>query len=347
MAASFAAMQSSGYPRPAMSHPNAQNIVHVCCPASPAGEDMPALGIAGWSDLAAAIRSVIGDHWEISGSPDLIWAGLDPRHGGRTDDAARAADLQQAMADDRVRAIVALRGGAFLLRLLDRLDLSVLQRRRRPLLLIGFSEWTCLSLAASRYPMVLSVHHTSPMYMLPSDPARPLSPRQKQCRWQEIWSDIAGLLEGRPPAGTLAGRLVTPRAVPSAPVQLYGGNLTLLAALAGTRYHDAARADGAWLAVEDVNESIGRIDRKFTQLRLAGLLDGVGGVLLGGFTSEGRDISRDVAALLALHLPAAVPIVAECNFGHFWPAAAWPLRRPVLPRAGASGAVELTVDWRI
>ncbi len=328
-----------------MTDPSSPNIVHVCCPASPAGEDMPALGIADWNDLVAAIRRSIGDHWDVTGSSDLIWAGLDPQRGGRTDDPARVADLQQAMGDDRVRAIVALRGGAWLLRILDRIDFSVLARRRTRLLLIGFSEWTCLSLIAARCPAVLSVHHTSPMYLLSSDPAQPLTPRQKQCRWHEIWSDIRAMLEDRPPARALTGRLVTPHAVPSAPIRLYGGNLTLLTALAGTRFHDAARANGAWLAVEDVNESIGRIDRKFTQLRLTGLLDGLGGVLLGRFTSEGRDISRDVAALLALHLPASVPIVAECNFGHFWPAAPWPLWRPVLATSGPSGTVELTVDW--
>jgi muramoyltetrapeptide carboxypeptidase len=333
-----------------------QTTVHICCPASPAGEDMPALGIASWPDLAAAVQREIGPTWQITGAADLIWAALDPAHGGRTDDDARAADLQHALADDTVRAIVALRGGAFLLRILDRIDLSVLQRRRTPVMLVGFSEWTCLSLVACRYPMALAVHHTSPMYMLSPDPANPLTPEQKQSRWQEIWSDIRALLEGRPPAHTLTGRLVAGRDIPAGPIRLYGGNLTLLAALAGTKYHDAARPDGAWLAIEDVNESIGRIDRKITQLRSAGLLDDLGGVLLGGFTSEGRDMSVDVAALLGLHLPATVPIVAECNFGHFWPAAAFPLCRPVRLTAPAStacdpqrsalaGALEVQADW--
>lgn len=332
-----------------------QSIVHICCPASPAGEDMPALGIAGWDDLVAAIRREIGSRWQITGSAGLIWASLQPASAGRIDDAARAADLQNAMADDRVRAIVALRGGAWLLRILERIDFSVLERRRNGIFLIGFSEWTCLSLVAARYPAALSVHHTSPMYMLSADPAQPLSPEQKQCRWREVWSSLRALLEGKASSHVLTGRLVNGHALPSAPIQVYGGNLTLLSALAGTQYQEAVRANGAWLAVEDVNESIGRIDRKVAQLRLAGLLDHLGGVLLGGFTSEGRDISGEVATLLGVHLPASVPIAAGCNFGHFWPAAPFPLWRPVRllavsaaddrNKATSTGTFEMAVDW--
>jgi muramoyltetrapeptide carboxypeptidase len=322
-----------------------QRTVHICCPASPAGEDLPDLGIGNWDDLSAAIRRVIGEAWQVTGSPVLIWAALQQDKGGRTDDCQRAADLQMAMADDRVRAIVSLRGGAWLLRILERIDFSVLRRRRSQLLLIGFSECTCLSLVAGEYPMALPVHHVGPTYMLSTDPARPLTAQQKQCRWQQIWSSIGALLEGRAPAGVLKGRLVTQHALPANPIQLYGGNLTLLAAMAGTKYQQAALADGAWLAIEDVHESIGRIDRKIAQLRLAGLLDGAGGVLLGGFHIEGRDISCDVATLLGMHLPASVPIVAECNFGHFWPAAAWPLRRDVRLIGGAGGEVEVKIDW--
>ncbi len=306
---------------------------------------MPGLGIGQWDDLVGAIQREIGADWQITGLPELIWAPFQPEKGGRADDAVRAGDLQGALADDGVRAIVALRGGAWLLRILERIDFSVVARRRKPVILIGFSEWTCLLLVAARYPAVVSIHHTSPMYMLSSDAGRALSGEQKQCRWREIWSNVRLLLEAKAPAHVLKGRLVTRTPLPTGPVQLYGGNLTLVTALAGTGYQDAVRPEGAWLAIEDVNESIGRVDRKVTQLRLAGLLEGLGGVLLGGFTSEGRDISGDVATLLGVHVPGSVPIVAECNFGHFWPAAPFPVRRPVRLVSGPEGAVEVDVDW--
>ncbi len=182
---------------------------------------------------------------EITGSPRLIWAPLRANSAGRTDDAERAADLQTALADDRVRAIVPLRGGAWLLRILEQLDLRVLARRRNPVYLIGFSEWTCLSLLAARYASVISVHHTSPLYLLPTSPHKPLSPRQKQQRWQQIWRDIRSIITGRQPRHTLKGRLLTPHKLPSQTIQLIGGNLTLIAALAGTPYQSTITGAGA------------------------------------------------------------------------------------------------------
>ncbi len=80
-------------------------------------------------------------------------------------------------------------------------------------------------------------------------------------------------------------------------------------------------------------------------MRLAGMLDGIAGVLLGGFHSDGRDASRAVAKLLQVHLPKEVPIVGRCNFGHFWPAAGFPVARPVRLVAGAEGLLQIQVDW--
>jgi muramoyltetrapeptide carboxypeptidase len=54
--------------------------------------------------------------------------------------------------------------------------------------------------------------------------------------------------------------------------RLAGGNLALLAALAGTRW--APRFDGAIAVFEDVNEATYRVDRMLRQLLLAGCLDG-------------------------------------------------------------------------
>ncbi len=45
-------------------------------------------------------------------------------------------------------------------------------------------------------------------------------------------------------------------------------------------------AAGAILFLEDINEELYRIDRLLTQLRLAGVLDAVAGIVLGSFTEE-------------------------------------------------------------
>lgn len=320
-------------------------IVHVCAPASPAGEDLACLGVHCWVDLEAAVSRAIGSSWQVAGDGGLIWGPFEPDAGGRADDAARAADLEAALADERVRAIVPLRGGAWLLRILERIDLNGLEHRRNPVYLIGFSEWTCLSLVAARYRRAISVHHTSPLYMLATDPRNPLSDQQKQCRWRRIWASIRAIVEGRDPRRGIRGRLVAGDRPGARPVRLIGGNLTLMAAMAGTPYQPCAAGAGAWLAMEDVNETIGRVDRKFAQMGLAGMFEGVQGVLLGGFHSEGQDSSRAVARLLERYIPRGVPIVAGCNFGHFWPAGAFPVARPVKLVMGPGDAVRVEVDW--
>jgi muramoyltetrapeptide carboxypeptidase len=63
---------------------------------------------------------------------------------------------------------------------------------------------------------------------------------------------------------------------------LVGGNLTVLASLAGSAYWPDFK--GAVLFLEDVNEAVYRIDRLLSTLRLAGALDALAGVVLGKFT---------------------------------------------------------------
>jgi muramoyltetrapeptide carboxypeptidase len=65
----------------------------------------------------------------------------------------------------------------------------------------------------------------------------------------------------------------------SAEGPLLGGCLSILAALAGTRYLPSFR--GAILFLEDTQTKPYQIDRMLTQLRLAGLLEGVRGIVFG------------------------------------------------------------------
>jgi muramoyltetrapeptide carboxypeptidase len=77
--------------------------------------------------------------------------------------------------------------------------------------------------------------------------------------------------------------------------RLTGGNLSLLAATVGTPYQVETR--GRILFLEDTGEAGYRVDRMLSQLRLAGLLDGLSGVVLGSFDgtdpAELDDVARD------------------------------------------------------
>src|SRR5690606_34492729 len=76
---------------------------------------------------------------------------------------------------------------------------------------------------------------------------------------------------------------------------LLGGNLTLVAALLGTPYFPDMR--GAILFVEDVGEPPYRIDGLLARLRLAGVLENLGGLVYGAFTGAAAPSGRPSLAL--------------------------------------------------
>jgi muramoyltetrapeptide carboxypeptidase len=102
----------------------------------------------------------------------------------------------------------------------------------------------------------------------------------------------------------------------SAEGRLIGGNLALLSATLGTPYQ--VDATGAILAIEDVGEPPYRLDRLLTQLRLAGVLEGVAGVALGSFAEcEGDAGDPGLLDVFADRLgDLGVPVLAGLPFGH-------------------------------
>lgn len=85
----------------------------------------------------------------------------------------------------------------------------------------------------------------------------------------------------------------------SAVGQLTGGNLSLVIGGLGTFYQLDTR--GKILFLEDVEESIPRLDMYFTHLENAGLMDGVAGIVLGEFykcSNERYDASYDLETFL-------------------------------------------------
>lgn len=211
-----------------------------------------------------------------------------------TDDDRRS-DLRRAFADPGIDAVWALRGGYGTMRLLAELDLS--QLAAAPRAFIGFSDNTAVHLALHARGVV-SFHGPHA-----GGESTDLAERALQ---QVLWNDEpAGVLPlpAARPAVVLAGG--------SAEGPLIGGNLSLLAAMCGTPA--APRADGAILFVEDIGEEAYRLDRAWTQLELAGVLDGVAGVALGRFTDCGEDV-MELLQLLTARL--GVPTLAELPIGH-------------------------------
>ena len=100
--------------------------------------------------------------------------------------------------------------------------------------------------------------------------------------------------------------------------RLFGGNLTVLSAIVGSPY--MPDLSDAILFLEDVREEVYRIDRMMTQLRLAGLLDGLEGFVFGHCsrcepgTSYG---SLTLEEVLADHIvPLGIPAYRGALIGH-------------------------------
>lgn len=221
------------------------------------------------------------------------------------DDARRLTELQDAIDDDSVHAIVAARGGYGATRLIDRLDLSALARR--PKLLVGFSDITALHALWARAG-VRSVHGA----MVASLGVASLG-KQGENAAQEL----CDVLEGRVPEPSV-GLTAWAEGRGRCPVKgvLLGGNLTVLTALIGTPYFPSLA--GAVLFLEDVGERPYRVDRMLTTWRQAGVLRDVAGVVLGAFTNcEPGPDGRTVEDVLRMNLSAlGVPVASGLRAGH-------------------------------
>lgn len=229
-------------------------------------------------------------------------------------DQQRAEDLREAFADPRVRAVFCARGGYGTGRLLDQLDYAAVAAD--PKIVLGFSDTTGLHLALqARCGLVCFTGGLVSM-----DLAGQPDPFTEEWLWRSLTSSAA---LGSLPLGEGVKALRPGRA--SGPLR--GGCLSLLCSLLGTPYVPDLR--GAILLLEDVDEYPYRLDRMLNHLRLAGVLEGIGGLVLGQFkdcfTPEEMERSPTLEEM-AMELTEGLdlPVVTGVPYGHF-------SRRLVLP----------------
>ena len=185
------------------------------------------------------------------------------------DDETRADELNTLFTRDDIDAIFCLRGGYGTLRILDRLDYDAM--RSHPKLVVGYSDITALQLAIFCKTGLPSL--SGPM-VAPDWPK--IDPASESMFWR-----LAG---GKAPVEIIGpyGERLAGVKNGSAEGVLLGGNLTMICSLLGTPY--LPDLTGAILFVEDVGEQPYQIDRLFARLRLAGVLEKLGGLVFGTFT---------------------------------------------------------------
>ena len=191
------------------------------------------------------------------------------------EDIERAEALYELASDPQIQILWAARGGYGATRLLPLLDQLSEERGNPPAnkLLLGYSDVTVLhEYVRSRWHW-----HTLHAPMPAASNFPKLAPRE----WQAIVDYVRGRQADSPWAHERLHWLSPP---PSGSIaaELIGGNLSLWAALAGTKYIQAAH--GKILFLEDIGEAFYRIDRMLTQLEQCGLLDGAAAIVLGDFT---------------------------------------------------------------
>jgi muramoyltetrapeptide carboxypeptidase len=221
---------------------------------------------------------------------------LKPRPWGVATDQRVARRFEELWLDPEVKAIIGVRGGYGSLKILPHLDLVTLKATSKKL--IGFSDLTNLLWDLHRRLRLVTFH--GPVVAQLSE----LTPAAREDFFQ--WLTNPG-----PRPLIYPGLTVLHPGVAEGP--LAGGNLTTLCHLVGTPY--APQFAGYLLFLEDHNEALYRLDRMLYHLLLAGVLDGVLGVVLGSFLNCGSKeglLEVFTTALAALK----VPVLADFPLGH-------------------------------
>ncbi len=221
-------------------------------------------------------------------------------------DADRLAEINGFLRRSDIKMLIAARGGYGSLRLLSGLDYDA--ARAHPKLIVGYSDVTALHLALYRRAGLPGL--SGPMIAVEwHDP----DPTSEALFW--------GLARGATPDPLLGpgGEELEPLRAGTAEGVLLGGNLAMIVRLLGTPYLPSL--EGAILFVEDVGEEPYRIDAMLAQMRLAGIFDELGGLVLGSFTEGEPD--EDTPTLTIDQVfedylsDAAFPVARGLLYGHF------------------------------
>jgi muramoyltetrapeptide carboxypeptidase len=238
-------------------------------------------------------------------------------------DEHRLADVNDALRDPDVKAVIATRGGKGAYRIADGLDFAA--AARYPKLLIGFSEITILHLALWKHCRLAGLHGAP--FEVPWADAE-----SAQSFLDNVFTTDGVTVRSR--AGEPTGALTT---TGQASGTLLGGNQDLLAIASGWTLPSL---DGAILLLEAYNLRHGHIDRQLTMLRKSGRLDGIRAVAVGQYTEcdaspgdQGSwtaiDVLRDQLSRLG------VPILGGLPIGHGDNPIAVPVGTPAILDADA------------
>lgn len=226
-------------------------------------------------------------------------------------DEQRLADLHEAFRDPEADAVWCIRGGYGCTRLLPSVDFELIGQNPKPF--IGYSDVTALHLAIRQRTGLVTFHGPVAASDFPENTLQHFrATLMEPVLNYEI--KIPGEREELP------GPEYRPFLIAPGKAQgtLTGGNLSLLAAMAGTPFFPSFKNKIVFM--EDVGEQPYRIDRMLTQLLQASDLQQAAGIALGVFYDcqpKSGSPSLTLEEMLRDRLGAlGIPVLYGLPFGH-------------------------------
>lgn len=183
----------------------------------------------------------------------------------------RAQLVNRMFADPEVEAIFCLRGGDGSNQIMEYLDLDVIRANKK--IFVGYSDITNLHLVMNQECGFVTFHGP----MVSSNMVDQFDQESRAAFYEALTTEKEYLYH--PPVNhpLMVAREGSAKGI------LTGGNITLLATSIGTSYE--VDTDGKILFLEEIGGDLGSADRDIYQLRNAGKLDHVKGILIGQLTN--------------------------------------------------------------
>lgn len=229
-------------------------------------------------------------------------------------DEERLTDLHDMFADSTIKGVMCAKGGYGSARFADKIDYQLMQEN--PKIFWGFSDITFLHTAMGVYSNLVTFHGPMLATNVGKESFDELSAKMFQQLFEPMelhYSEAIGPLE------TVTGGV--------AQGELVGGNLSLLVSGIGTKFEVDTK--GKLLLIEDIGEVPYRVDGLLNQLRMAGKLNEVAGIIVGDFADVAPNKGQMSLTLDEVfdHYLAGLgkPVVKGFKIGHCEPHFAIPL----------------------